>query len=90
MCSRQDIDRAVKAFNKYPPRARGRMPAVLDSIYHAIVGLREARQAKWEPELMTYWYRDLGRALEQWRIAREEVEEDEREQLVLDHEEYQR
>jgi len=83
MCiSKQDIDKAVEAFNKYPPLARGRLPEVLDRVYSAILGLREGRRAEWEPELMEYWYRDVGRALEIWRIAREGVEEEHRERPI--------
>jgi hypothetical protein len=72
-----DIDRAVRALRYYRPRASGRMPAVLDSVYHAVVGLREAIRAKWEPEMQEYWVRDLAKSLEHWRLAREEVEHDE-------------
>jgi hypothetical protein len=53
------------------------MPAILDSVYHSVVGLREAIRAKWEPEMQEYWVRDLAQSLEHWRLAREEVEHDE-------------
>lgn len=80
--SKQDIDKAIKAFNRLPPLAEGGMPEVLDRVYHSVVGLRAARRAKWEPELMVYWYRALGRALEHWRVAREEIDEEERERPI--------
>jgi hypothetical protein len=72
-----NIDRAVRALRYHRPRASGRMPLHLDEIYHAVVGLREAIRAKWEPEMQEYWVRDLAQSLEHWRLAREEVEHDE-------------
>jgi hypothetical protein len=71
-----DIDKAVRALRWREPRAPGRMPAILDSVYHSVVGLREAIRAKWEPEMQEYWVRDLAQSLEQWRVAREGLDDE--------------
>lgn len=69
-----DIDMALKALRYHKPRAAGRMPAVLDSLYHSVVGLREAIRAKWSLEMQEFWVRDLAKSLEEWRITREEID----------------
>ena len=69
-----DIDKAMKALKCVRPHAPGRMPLHMDEIYHAIVGMREAKRAKWPPELMEYWELDLAKSLERWRMTREEID----------------
>ena len=69
-----DIDKAVRALRYLRPRASGRMPAILDSVYHSVVGLREAIRAKWSLEMQEFWVRDLAKSLEEWRITREEID----------------
>lgn len=72
--SKENAGRAWRALQRVPAAPGRELPANLDNVYHAVVGMREARRAGWEPCIMTYWEKTLAVALEQWRVTREQIE----------------